>query len=445
LTTNTKINFRSEAFKKYFKNTGWLVGEKMIRILFGFVVNILMVRYLGAKEFGVFSYTLSYVGIFASLASLGLDTIVTREIVNSPQDKNKILGSVFILRLIGAAISFFTILLLLIFTGESSRNIILILVLSTGMFFQSFYVIEYFFHAQVKGKYVAIVQSSALIISSLLKLMLIYIDGELFYFVVFQASEIFLIAIGLLIVYNSKNEKLLNWKFNKGLALRLLKDAWPLTIAGVVIGIYMRIDQIMIEKMLSSQELGYYASAVRLCEVWYFIPMVISTSLFPAILNAKKSDQYLYNNRLQKLYDLMAFISISIAIPVTFLSTIIMTLLYGEEFALGSTVLTIYIWAGVPTFLGVASSQYLISENLTKISFYRTLAGMIANVILNLLLIPKYGIDGAALATLISYSVATFSIGINKVARTQLPMIIKAFLFITITKSVINHGRKFFR
>ncbi|MDP3829896.1 MAG: flippase [Ignavibacteriaceae bacterium] len=445
MSSSTKINFRSEAFSKYFKNTGWLLGEKVIRILFGFTVNILLVRYLGAEEFGVFSYALSFVGIFAALATLGLDSIITREIVNHPEDKQKILGSVFLLRLSGAVIAFILICITLFITGETSLNAFFILVLSAGMFFQSFYVIEFFFHAQVKGKLVAIVQSISLITASLLKILFIYLQAPLIYFVIFQIVEILLIAIGLVIVFQKSDENIFVWKFNKSIAKRLLIDAWPLTIAGVVIGIYMKIDQIMIEKMLNSKELGYYASAVRLCEVWYFIPMVISTSLFPAILNAKKIDNNLYNSRLQKLYDLMAFISIAIAVPVTFLSPWIMTTLYGEEFLLGATVLTIYIWAGVPTFLGVASSQFLISENLTKISFYRTLAGMIANVALNFLLIPKYGINGAASATLVSYSIATFSIGMTKQTYNQLGMMLRSIFFFSLIKSVGINVRKIFR
>lgn len=443
--SETKINFRSEAFIKYFKNTGWLLAEKLIRIFFGFTVNILLVRYLGAEDFGVFSYALSYVGLFTALATLGLDSIITRELVNRPHEKNKILGSVFILRLIGASTAFILIFIMLTVTGENAVNKTAILILSTGMFFQSFYVIEYFFHSQIKGKFVAIVQSSSIVITSLIKLYFIFSGASLISFIIVQAAEIMIIAAGFVLTFKFQKEKIFNWKFDKILSIKLLKDAWPLILAGVVVGIYVRIDQIMIEKMLNSTELGFYAAAVRLCEVWYFIPMVITTSLFPAILNAKNSDENLYQSRLQKLYDLMAFISIGIALPVTFLSGFIMSTLYGSEFIVGSTVLTIYIWAGVPTFLGVASSQYLISENLTKISFYRTTIGLIANIFLNLILIPKYGINGAAYATLISYSIATLSIGTNKKTFPQLVLIIKSLFFVSLLKFIVKYGRKIFK
>jgi O-antigen/teichoic acid export membrane protein len=202
----------------------------------------------------------------------------------------------------------------------------------------------------------------------------------------------------------------------------------------------MKIDQVMIKNFMEIKEVGYYAAAVKLCEAWYFVPMAVSTSVFPAIVNAKQTSEKLYLNRLQKLYDFLAAIAIIIAIPVTFLSGFIIDILFGPKFQPAASVLTIYIWAGVATFLGVASSQYLIAENLTKLSFYRTLIGMIINVILNLYLIPVYGINGAAIATLISYSLATLSIGFTKKTSNQISMMFKSILFINIIKEVIKNG-----
>ncbi|MGA8264285.1 MAG: polysaccharide biosynthesis C-terminal domain-containing protein, partial [Ignavibacteriaceae bacterium] len=179
---------------------------------------------------------------------------------------------------------------------------------------------------------------------------------------------------------------------------------------------------------------GYYASAVRLCEAWYFLPVVVTSSLFPAIITAKNNSNLLYQSRLQKLYDLLAWIAIAIALPTTFLSKFIIQLLYKPEFLPAAPVLTIYIWAGVGTFLGIASSQYLITENLTKIAFYRTTIGMIINIILNFILIPIYGITGSAIATLISYFIATFSLYFNSETREQTMMMFRAILLIDIYK-----------
>jgi O-antigen/teichoic acid export membrane protein len=218
----------------------------------------------------------------------------------------------------------------------------------------------------------------------------------------------FVITIGFIYFYYHQGLLLTSWQFQKEVAVQLLKDSWPLILSGLVISIYMRIDQVMIKEMLDSDAVGQYSAAVRLSEVWYFIPMAIASSLFPAIINAKKQSEALYYERLQKLYDMMAWMAIAIALPMTFLSDWIIHLLYGEAYADAGKVLMIHIWAGVFVFLGVASSKWFVTENLQKYSFYRTLAGAVINIALNYILIPIYSIYGAAFATLISQAIASY-------------------------------------
>lgn len=149
-------------------------------------------------------------------------------------------------------------------------------------------------------------------------------------------------------------------------------------------------------------------TALRLSEAWYFLPMVITTSLFPASINAKKVGRELFHSRQQRLYDLMVWLSVAVALPVTFLSPWIITFLYGDAFSDSAIVLSVHIWASVFVFLGVASSQWLVAENLQLYSLLRTGSGALVNIALNFILIPRYGIVGAAYAFLISYVVATY-------------------------------------
>lgn len=431
---NTSINFGSEAFKKYFANTGWMFAERIIRMLVGFFVGIYVIRYLGPDEFGLFSYALSFVGLFAAISTLGLDSIVVRELVKAPGRRDEILGSVFNLRIWGAVLSILLLTVTVFISGESSFIIILILIISATNLFQSLNVVEYYFQARVESKYNAYVQSASMLIAAALKVVLILTQSPLIYFAIVHAAESLFLSAGYIMVYRSNKLSVTKWYFNKETAKILLKDSWPLILSGIVISVYMKIDQVMIKNMLEAKEVGFYAAAVKLSESWYFIPMAICTSLFPAIVNAKQISEKLYINRLQKLYDLLAFMAIGIALPVTFLSEFIITLLYGEKFLPSADVLTIYIWAGVAVFLGVASSQYLINENLTKFTFYRTLVGMIVNVILNFILIPIYGITGSAAATLISYTLATVAIGFSNKTKDHLTMMIRSIFFISAFK-----------
>jgi O-antigen/teichoic acid export membrane protein len=433
---DTKINFRSESFKKYFSNTSWLLFEKIARLVLNFFVLIAVVRYLGPDQFGIYSYAISFYGLFVAFVSLGMESISIRELVKHPENRDEILGSVFYSQLVGAVIAISLISLTLLITSEKLFTSFLILIISLSSFFQTFNVIDYYFRSTVKAKYSVYVLFSAVLFVSIIKLTLIFIQAPLILFVVAYAIEFVFNAIGYFIVYHKQKLKISNWRFDKQKAKVLFKDSWPLILSGVVVSIYAKIDQVLIKNMLDAREVGYYAVSVRLSESWYFIPVAISNALFPAVVNAKAISKEIYLSRLQKLYDILAWIAICIAIPVSFLSNQIITILYGKEFLPASPVLTIYIWAGVAVFLGVASSQFLVTENLTKISFYRTTLGMITNVILNLIMIPKYGIVGSAIATLISYTLATFSILLFKNMSVQFRMMIKSIFFINIYSAI---------
>lgn len=442
---STKINFSSGSFKKYLANTSWLFFERILRIVISFVVTIFVVRYLGPKDFGLYSYVLSFFWLFGSLSTIGLESITTREIVKQPDRKDEINGTVFFLRLAGSITAIVLIGITLLITGEETYTAILILIASGSFLFQSFSVIEYYFRGKVEAKFNAYALSASVIVSSILKVIFILIKAQLIYFVFAVVFEYFALAIGLVLVYHFNKLSIFNWKYSKELASSLLKDAWPLMLSGIVVMIYMRIDQIIIKHMINEEAVGYYAAAVRLCEAWYFIPVTICNSIFPAIVNAKNVSEEFYNNRMQKLYDILSWMAIGIAVPVTIFSGLIINLLFGSEFSAASPVLTIYIWAGVAVFLSVASSQYLINENLTKFSFFRTFVGMVINVILNFVFIPIYGIIGSAVATLISYTIVAFVPSFNKRYTLQLKMMLKSLFLITLfgyLKNVADHKRK---
>lgn len=393
-------------------------------------------RYLGPHDFGLLSYAVSFVGLFSTLAALGLDNIVVRELVQSPDKRDELLGSVFILRALGAAAMALILYISVSALNEGNATTILIFIIGASAVFQTFGTIDFYFQANVQSKFSVQVQFASLVAASIIKIFLMLNNYPLIYFAIIITVESVLVAVGFIAVYKKNKLKISAWKFNKNLSVKLLSDSWPLILSGLVIAVYVKIDQVMIKIIINEAEVGYYAAAVRLAEAWFFIPMAVTNSLFPAIINAKKMSEDLYNSRLQKLYAILAWSSIAIAIPVTFFSAEIIQILFGAEFSNSSPVLTIYIWAGIPTFLGVASSQYLITENLTKLSFYRTFFGMIFNLILNLILIPIYGIVGAALATLVSYTFAAFSIALFKSTRPQFVLMVRAVFFLDLTRFI---------
>lgn len=393
---------------KYFKNTSWLLGEKVLRMTVGLFVGVWVARYLGPERFGLFSYAQSFVGLFSVIATLGLDGIVIRELVKDENQRDQLLGTAFILKLIGAVLVLFLLATSMLFQSNDIQTIVLIFLIASATVLQSFNVIDFYFQSKVLSKFVVYSNLCSLLLSSVIKVVLISYEAPLIAFAYVVLFDSIILASGFVFFYFKNKFSILTWNFNLNLAKSLLKDSWPLILSGLVISMYMKIDQIMVKEMLGADAVGQYAAAVRLSEAWYFIPMVISSSLFPAILNAKKISKELYYSRLQKLYDLMAWMAMAIAIPMTFLSERLVQLLYGWQYSDAGGVLMLHIWSAVFVFLGVASSKWFVAENLQKHSFYRTFAGAIVNVILNYILIPKYGIYGAAIATLTAQIIASY-------------------------------------
>ena len=416
--------------RKYFANTSWLLGERALRIAVSLFVGIYVARYLGPERFGLLSYALSFVGIFVALATLGLDEVVVRELIKTPEQREKILGTSFLLKLVGTLLMWAAILVAIPLTENDLQTNILIIIIAFGTVFQAFNVIDLNFQAKVKSKYVVHAQFVQLIISSIVKIILVVNEAPLIWFASVYSLDVIVLAMGLVFAYLYNGDNIFSWKWSFETSKYLLHDSWPLILAGVVISVYMKIDQVMIKEMLGAKEVGLYAAAVKLSEAWYFIPMAIASSLFPAIINAKVYQKEVYYQRLQKLYDLMVWIAIAIALPTTFLSTLVVEFLYGKEYLGSSSVLIIHIWTAVFVFLGVASSKYLLAENFIKKTFYRTFIGALLNIIMNYYLIGIIGIQGAAISTLVSHFFAAYFYDIlDKDLRIMFIMKTKSLFF----------------
>jgi len=415
-------------FKRYFANTSWLMAEKVLRMVVGLLVGVYVARYLGPERFGLLSYANSFVVLFIALATLGLDGIVVRELVKTPERRDELLGTAFGLKIAGTIVMWLVIVAVVPLTDNDVQTNSLIAIVAFAVIFQTFNVIDFNYQAEIKSKYVVHAQLVQLIISSITKLVLIATNASLVWFAWVYLLDAAVLAFGLSVMYFRNSGKIWYWQWKWLSAKRLLQDSWPAILATISGSLYMRIDQVMINNMLNSKEVGLYAAAVKLSVAWNFIPMIITTSLLPAIVNAKKQSKEVYYQKLQKLHDLMMLLAVAVALPTTFLAPWVVETLYGVEYMQASKVLSLHIWSGVFVFLGVAGGRWYLVENLLVLSLYRHLIGAVVNVIMNLYLIPRYGIIGAAISTLISFSVSCYIYDFfNKKTRS---------LFVIKTKSI---------
>jgi len=405
----------------------------------GLFVVIWVARYLGPEQFGLFSYAQSFVGLFLAISGLGLDGIVVRELVRDESRRDVLLGTAFVLRLVGAIAVLALLGVAVLFMKNDTLTNALVFIIASSTVFQSFNVIDFYFQSRVLSRYVVYANVTMLFLSSLLKIALILYKAPLIAFAWVVLFDSFVLALGFIYFYNKhSNIGFLKWRFDIKIAISLLKDSWPLLMSGMVVSIYMKIDQVMIQEMINSEAVGQYAAAVRISEAWYFVPGAIATSVFPAIMNAKKVSRKLYYDRLQRLYDLVVWLAIMIAFPMTFLSAWLISLLYGVAYTQAGEVLMIHIWTGVFVFLGIAGGGWLTAENLTRKFLHKSLLGVSANITLNLILIPISGIYGAAMATLFSQMIANYGYDLlDKDLRVQFKMKSRAFLPLHIFRSYV--------
>ena len=430
--------FDEEAFNKYLKNTGWLMFGKILSL----VVGLFIARYLGPDLFGDLNFGLSLVAILAAIGALGLDTFIIREIIKEPGKRDEILGTSLWLRMVTNAAAIPIAMAIYYISHQISSNpgkplTLMVGLLALASFFKSFNVIDAYFQSQVQSKYVVQVQNICLIISALVKITIIYLGLPLIYIVLALVLDGLILAIGLIIVYQKRGFNIFKWNFNSYRAKSLLKQSSPLILSAVMVSIYMKIDVVML-KEVGSRAVGIYSAAATLSEAWYFIPVAIVTSVFPALINARKTDIDRYHKRLGNLYDLLVYICLPVGIFISFTANFIIHILYSNKYEGAGTMLSIHIWSGIFVFLGSASSQYLIAEGYTKIAFYRTAAGAIVNVLLNLWLIPKFQGIGASVATLIACFISTFFILLIPKTRQQGIMMLKSLFLITAFQKIFK-------
>jgi len=415
--------------RKIMGNMGWLMLDRVVRMGMGLFVGVWVARYLGPTQFGSLNFALAFVALFGIVTTLGLDGIVVREVLHNAEDTHEILGTTLALRSGGSLLAVgLAIVAVRIIQPHDKQALLLVSILSLTLVFQAFDTIDSFFQSQVKSKITVWAKNGAFLVFAGVRVWLIVVKAQLWCFAAASTGEIALGAVGLLLGYRFSGGRLSAWTRNRDRAVLLLKQSWPLIFSGLAIVIYMRLDTVMLKVMQGDLAVGLYSAATRVSEVWYFIPVAIVSSVSPAIMKAK-DDRELFYGRLRKLFSLMTMTACIIGSIVALASHSIIRILYSSGYSGAAPVLAVHIWASVFVFLGVAQSPWDLSKNLLTLSLYRTIAGAVINVAMNLVLIPRYSAMGAAIATVVSYAISgVFANAFSPKTRPILYMQMKAFV-----------------
>ena len=393
-------------FRKYFANTSWLLGERVLRMAVSLFVGIYVARYLGPERFGLLSYANSYVGIFTAIAILGLDGIVVRELVKSPDQRDTLLGTSFLLKVVGTLLMWVLILATLFFSNNDPLTSALIAIIAFGVLFQTFNVIDYNFQAEVKLKYVVHSQIVQLIVSSITKLVLILKGLPLVWFAAVYSLDAIILAVELAYAYSRNSGSIKKWKWNAKVALALLLDSWPLMFAYMSYLIYAKIDRIMIKEMLDEHNVGIYSAAYILYEAPLFISLMIAKSVYPILVQYYQDNKNKFFQLYSTLSSYMTLLSYLIVLFIFIFHEILIQITFGESFEESSKILMLLSFGMIPMFNAFLRSSYITITGNQKIILYTTLFSAMLNIVLNLLLIKAYGVIGAVYATVFTQTLS---------------------------------------
>lgn len=438
---------RHKLLKKVIENSSWIVSQNIFTMVLGVFITSIVARYLGTERYGTFNYVLSIVSLFSGIAAVGIHHIAVKDLRDSLQDEGKILGTSFIIRIIVAIILvIISEITILILNGKDTTILIIGILLSSMMIFNCFEVIDYYNTATMQVKYSAIAKFISYIILAISKILVVVLDLGIIWYTIAYILEFLIYGVTLYISYRvikAKNNKC-KWYFDLKYAKKLMSKSWYYALSSVMVTIYMRIDQAMLGTFMDNKsEVGIYSAAVRIAEMWAFVPNAIITALKPAIIEYKKNNEVKYKETLSKLYLIISIVCLFFSILIIIFAKLIISILYGQDYIMAYKSLYILIigtWFGI---IGNVHYVWMVCEDKGKYTLFYSLGGSVLNIIANIILIPKYHAVGAAIATLLSQLVANvFSFSIFKETRVLTKYAIKSIFLIDLYKFIKQRSIK---
>ncbi|MFA0712123.1 flippase [Vibrio splendidus] len=379
---------------KIIGNSSWLILDKVTRLILGLTVTAWIARFLGPESYGSLAYVLAIVALCQAITKLGLDSIIVRDMSISDSSPESLLGTTLRMRIASGVIVYFSVVAFS-FIFNDINTAILFSLAGGSIIFQSADTIDLWFQSKSKSKFTVKAKLFSYAISAIIKILLILQSASITWFALVFAIESMLTAFGLLIVYRKFPTKK-RWMFDKTMVLRNLKEAFPYLMTSISMLIYIRIDQVMIKHFLDVEELGIFSAVIPFSTLWNVLPMVFGLSIAPHLSRIRKENKELYNLSIRVMFSFFAIIGVVIICVMTLLSAPLVTLILGQQYLDGISILEVHVLSNVFICLGVAQGLWIVNEGRGFIALYRTLLGAIVSLIGNYYFLPIFGLIGAA-------------------------------------------------
>lgn len=415
---------------KLAQNAGWLIGAKIYQLIINLAISMLMARYLGPSNFGLVNYAASFTTLFTAICTLGIDSILVNELLKG-RDNGKLLGSAIGLRLCSSSLSVATILgLAWVLNPDEPLTIQVVLLYSISLMFQSFDSINSWFQANLESKVTAMVGASGYTVAALYKAFLLITEKDVRWFAAAHAVEYAFVAMLLLLSYRRSHNRVHPIRFSGKVGKELLSNSYHFIISGMMIALYGQMDRVMLKSMISEEAVGYYSCASTISSFWAFVLVAIIDAAKPVILAKYSENKRAFEVGLIRLYGIIIYLSALAALGLSLLSRPLILIMFGDQYLPAQGTLCILTCGTAFAYLGVARSIWLVPNGKQKFAKYIAGCGATGNLILNLLLIPRLGIVGAAIATVSTQIFNNFILGfLMPPIRENNKLILKAFVF----------------
>jgi O-antigen/teichoic acid export membrane protein len=384
-------------------NTGWLLADKVCRLTISVLVGAWVARHLGPIAFGELAYVLALLALLQAACTLGFDGPVVRDIAQESQRTANLLGSAMGLRL-AAGIAGWIVAMLVVraLRPEDTAALVMIALAGAALVFQPAEVVDLWFQSCSRSKATVGYRLAAYLAVALFKVALILQDAPLWAFAGTAAFDALLVAAALTLAY-SRSPATARWHFDRVIARRLLAESWPFMLAALSVGIYMRIDQMMLRDLSDERQLGLYSAVIPFSQAWHMLPMTLCASLLPRLSQLRQESPQRYRLRLQQTFSLMTWGGAAAAGLTAVCAPWLVRWLLDARFADAIPVLQWHAITNVFVFMGVAQSLAIVNERTPHVALIKTLIGAAVSVAMNLLLIPRWGAVGAAWAAIVAY------------------------------------------
>lgn len=398
-----KFLFENQSLRQtVIKNAFWLnFGEITSRFIRAIII-IYAARIIGAAGYGVFSYALNLAGLFTIFSDIGVSSILTREAAKNFETRTQYLSTAFFIKLCLIALSIIMVIFLAPFFTKIKESIPLLPVIAFLLAFDSLRDFAFSFvraleKMQVEAA-VKIFTNTAIVALGFLALF-ISATSRSFTIGYTLGSGLGLAAV----IWILRNEfgKIFS-HFRKELIYPILSSAWPFALFGLLGGIMINTDMIMLGWYRSAQDLGFYAAAYRPIQLSWIFPTLLAGSFFPILSRLAHKDNEKFRFIFEKSMAVVFLVGLPLVAGGLALSRDFIGIIFGNEYLPAIPCFQILLLTILLVFPGslIGNAIFCYDKQKGLIGYF--LLGALGNIAFNFLLIPIWGISGAAISTIIT-------------------------------------------